>query len=209
MLISFEGLDFCGKSTQVELLVNYLTSNGKKVKVIREPGGTIISEKIRDILLDKKNDKMHIEAEILLFSASRAQLVREVIQPYLNDGYYVITDRFYDSTTAYQGFGRQISLEFVQTINMFAVGGTIPGITFFIDIPIEESDKRKNLRNGGELDRIEMSKRSFYEKVREGYLYLADKEERFRVIDGLKSKEEIHRIIVKEISELVMKTGVN
>jgi len=167
MLVSFEGLDFCGKSTQVELLVNYLTRKGKKVKVIREPGGTVISEKIRDILLDKKNDKMHIEAEILLFSASRAQLVREVIQPYLNDGYYVITDRFYDSTTAYQGFGRQIPLDFVQAINMFAVGGTIPGVTFFIDIPIEESDKRKKHRNGGELDRIEMSKRSFYEKVRD------------------------------------------
>ncbi|RJP74264.1 MAG: dTMP kinase [Ignavibacteriales bacterium] len=208
MLISFEGLDFCGKSTQVELLVNYLNNCGKRVKVIREPGGTVISEKIRDILLDKKNDKMHIETEILLFSASRSQLVREVIQPYLNDGYYVITDRFYDSTTAYQGFGRQIPLDFVEKINMFAVGGTIPQITFFIDIPIEESDKRKKLRNGGELDRIEMSQRSFYEKVREGYLYLAEKEKRFRIIDGLKHIDEIHEIIIKDISELEMKTGV-
>jgi dTMP kinase len=208
MLISFEGLDFCGKSTQVELLVNYLNNSGKKVKVIREPGGTVISEKIRDILLDKKNDKMHIETEILLFSASRAQLVREVIQPYLNEGYFVITDRFYDSTTAYQGFGRQIPLGFVEKINMFAVGNTIPQITFFIDIPIEESDKRKTLRNGGELDRIEMSKRSFYEKVREGYLYLAEKEKRFRIIDGLKHIDEIHEIIINDISELEMKTGV-
>ncbi len=207
MFISFEGLDFCGKSTQVELLLKYLEDRGERVKIIREPGGTVISEKIRDILLDKKYDKMRIETEILLFSASRSQLVREVIQPYLDEGYYVITDRFHDSTTAYQGFGREIAHEFVEIINKFAIGKTVPQMTFFIDIPIEESDKRKMLRNGGELDRIEMSHKSFYERVRKGYLYLSEKEERFRVIDGLLSKEEIHKLIVKDINELEMKSG--
>ena len=135
MFITFEGIDFCGKSTQVKLLKEFLESKGKTVKIIREPGGTEISEKIREILLDKKHLNLTIETEIFLFSASRAQLVREVIQPYLEKKYYVLSDRFHDSTTAYQGFGREIPLPIVEQINNLVIGKTIPDLTFFIDIP--------------------------------------------------------------------------
>lgn len=199
MFISFEGLDFCGKSTQVTFLEKYLLNNNKKVKIIREPGGTEISEKIRDLLLDKKHYRMTQQTEFLLFSASRAQLVREIIQPFLEQDYYVISDRYHDSSTAYQGFGREIPLDFILKINDFATGSTVPDITFFIDIPVEEAERRKLLRDSAELDRIEVSKNGFYEKVREGYLYLAEKEKRFRVINGLLSIEEIHERIIREI----------
>ena len=199
MFITFEGIDFCGKSTQVELLQNYLINKGKKVLLIREPGGTDISEKIRDILLDKKNYKMAMESEILLFSASRAQLVREKIRPFLEQGYYVISDRFHDSTTAYQGYGRGIPIESVIHINKIAIDNTIPDITFFIDIPVSVSVNRKNLKHQNELDRIEISKDHFYDKVRSGYLQIALQEKRFRVIDGTLNIAEIHNIITNEL----------
>ena len=199
MFITFEGIDFCGKSTQVELLQNYLINQCKKVLLIREPGGTEISEKIRDILLDKKNYKMAVESEIFLFSASRAQLVREKIRPFLDTGYYVMSDRFHDSTTAYQGYGRGISIESVLHINSVAIENTIPDITFFIDIPVSISVDRKNLKHQNELDRIEISKDHFYEKVRDGYLRIASQEKRFRVIDGTLNIADIHNIIVNEL----------
>ena len=199
MFITFEGIDFCGKSTQVELLQNYLINQGKKVLLIREPGGTEISEKIRDILLDKKNYKMVTESEILLFSASRAQLVREKIRPFLDEGYYVISDRFHDSTTAYQGYGRGISLESVLHINRVSIENTIPDITFFIDIPVSVSVNRKNLKHNIELDRIEISQDHFYDKVRSGYLQIAQQEKRFRVINGTLDISEIHNIIKSEL----------
>lgn len=205
MFITFEGIDFCGKSTQVELLKNYLESDNKNVLIIREPGGTEISEKIRDILLDKKNFKMTMESEIFLFSASRAQLVREKIKPFLDKGYFVISDRFHDSTTAYQGFGRGIPLESVMHINKVAIDSTIPDLTFFIDIPLDEADKRKRQKSNSDLDRIEVSDDSFFTKVRNGYLYLSDSEKRFRVIDGTKKVEEIHNIVVNEVRELLVK----
>jgi len=143
MFITFEGLDFCGKSTQVEILKDYFESKNKKVVIIREPGGTEISEKIREILLDKKNSEMSIESELLLFSSSRAQLVREKIIPLLNQGCYVISDRFHDSSIAYQGYGRGISIESVMAIQNFAIDGAVPNITFFIDVPLEEIGRRR------------------------------------------------------------------
>jgi thymidylate kinase len=201
MFITFEGIDFCGKSTQVKLLNDYLSSLGKTVKIIREPGGTEISEKIREILLDKKNNKMTIETEFLLFSASRAQLIRERIRPYLNENFYVISDRLHDSSIAYQGFGRGIPVEQIMQISNFAIGNTIPDITFFIDIPVEEAEKRKANEKNVELDRIEVSKNDFFEKVRNGYLFLSGKEKRFRKIDGLLSIESIHKLIIKELED--------
>ena len=157
MFITFEGLDFCGKSTQVEKIKKKLESYGKKVVLIREPGGTQISEKVREILLDKENSEMHIEAELLLFSASRAQLVREKIIPLLKDGIFVISDRFHDSSIAYQGFGRGIDLNSVKAIQNFAIGDAIPDITFFIDLPLSEIDKRREKFGATNLDRIELS----------------------------------------------------
>ena len=202
MFITFEGIDFCGKSTQVELLEKYLAENGKTVRIIREPGGTSISEKVRSILLDKKNSEMHFESELLLFASARAQLVREVIIPSLQKGEYVISDRYHDSSVAYQGYGRGIELDFVTKLQKFAIGPAIPDITFFIDIPVDEFIARKQKVKEGTLDRMETSKIAFYEKVRDGYLQIAKTEKRFLVIDGLKSIDEIHYIIVSSISKL-------
>ncbi|MBI5660904.1 MAG: dTMP kinase [Ignavibacterium album] len=201
MFITFEGIDFCGKSTQVELLKNYFEKKGKTVKVIREPGGTEISEKIRDILLDKKNNKMFMETELLLFSASRAQLVREKINPFIEEGAIVISDRFHDSSTAYQGYGRGLPIDSVLNVHKLAIGNTIPDITFIIDIPVSIAVKRKAEKTHQELDRIEVSSNDFYEKVRNGYLSIAKEENRFRVVDGTKSIEEIHNIIINYIEE--------
>lgn len=199
MFITFEGIDFCGKSTQVELLKNYLIAQNKNVHLIREPGGTEISEKIRDVLLDKKNNLMVMETEIFLFSASRAQLVREVIRPFLEKNYFVISDRFHDSSTAYQGFGRGLPVEMILNIHKLAIGDTIPDITFFIDIPIETALERKAKKTHSDLDRIEISDNLFFEKVREGYFYLSKIEKRFRVIDGRLPINKINEQIINEI----------
>lgn len=199
MFITFEGLDFCGKSTQVKLLRQYLIDLGQKVELIREPGGTTISEKIRKILLDRENSKMTIEAELLLFSASRAQLVREIIIPLLKENYYVISDRFHDSSIAYQGFGRGIDVHKVKEIQEFAIDGAIPEITFFIDIPIEEVKSRREKFEPESWDRIEVSLDDFYERVRAGYISLSHNNKRFILLDGLKSIEQIHDKVVKAI----------
>ena len=206
MFITFEGIDFCGKSTQVQLLRDYLIEQKKEVLLIREPGGTGISEKIREILLDKKNNEMVMETEIFLFSASRAQLVKEVIRPHLQKGYYVISDRFHDSSTAYQGYGRGLSVDAILNIHNLAIGKTIPDITFFIDIPNDIAMVRKKNIAHSDLDRIEVSDNSFYERVRDGYLKLAESEKRFKVIDGTQNIKEINEQIINEIKIL---EGVN
>jgi len=208
MFISFEGIDFCGKSTQVELLKSFLVKQNKLVEIIREPGGTEISERIRKILLDKNHSNFFMETEIFLFSASRAQLVREKIRLWLKNGYFVISDRFHDSSTAYQGFGRGIPLETIKQIHNLAVGETIPDITFLLDISVEEMEKRKFSRSRSqqkEPDRIETSDIDFFNRVRDGYLFLSKKEERFKVIDGSKSIDDIHNKIVNELSRVIKK----
>jgi dTMP kinase len=202
MFISFEGIDFSGKSTQIELLKDYLVEHNKKVEVLREPGGTEISEKIRDILLDNKNERMLAEAELLLFSASRAQLVREKIRPYLEKGIYVISDRFHDSSTAYQGYGRGIPMDIVENIHNLAIGDTIPDLTFFIDIPVGIANERRKKKSKGKLDRIETGDIEFYNRVRSGYLEIAKQEERFKVIEGTQTIETIQNQIISEL-ELV------
>jgi len=147
-----------------------------------------------------------METEIFLFSASRAQLVREVIRPYLQKGYYVISDRFHDSSTAYQGFGRGLSVDAIQNIHNLAIGETIPDITFFIDIPKDIAISRRKGVAHSDLDRIEVSDDTFYERVREGYLYLSKKEKRFRVIDGTQNIKQINEQIINEINSL---EGIN
>ena len=203
MFITFEGLDFCGKSTQVTLLKDKLEAMGKNVTLIREPGGTQISEKVREILLDKKNSEMHIEAELLLFSASRAQLVREKIVPLLKEGNFVISDRFHDSSIAYQGFGRGINLNSVKTIQKFAIGLAIPHLTFFIDLPLDEIDKRREKFGATNLDRIELSENEFYNRVRNGYIDMSLMEKRFVTIDGTLSIEEIHNKIIEVVQDWI------
>jgi len=203
MFITFEGLVFCGKSTQVQLLEKYLIEKGKQVGIIREPGGTPISEKIRDILLDTKNSEMSIETELILFSGSRSQLVHEVIIPALEKNVYVISDRFHDSSIAYQSFGRKIDLDFVTSLQNFVIGKAIPNLTFLIDIPIDVMVKRMSKVKKIELDRIESTKIDFYERVRSGYLYLAEKEKRFLIIDGTLSIDKIHEIVIRKIETTV------
>ena len=199
MFISFEGIDFSGKSTQIELLKDHLVEHNKKVEILREPGGTEISEKVRRILLDNKNEEMFAEAELFLFSASRAQLVREKIRPYLEKGIYIISDRFHDSSTAYQGYGRGIPLEVVEEIHQLAIGETIPDITFFIDIPVGIANERRKKKTKVKLDRIETADSEFYNRVRNGYLQIARSEERFKVIDGTQTIETIQNQIISEL----------
>lgn len=199
MFISFEGIDFSGKSTQIELLKDYLVEHNKKVEILREPGGTEISEKVRRILLDNKNEKMFAEAELFLFSASRAQLVREKIRPYLQKGIYVISDRFHDSSTAYQGYGRGIPIEVVEKVHELAIGDTLPDLTFFVDIPVGVANERKKKKSKVKLDRIELADIEFYNRVRSGYLEIARQEERFKVIDGTQNIETIQNQIISEL----------
>jgi len=197
--ISFEGIDFSGKSTQIEMLKKYLEKKGEKVFVLREPGGTKISERVRSILLDKNHMQMHPRAEILLFSAARVQLTVEKIIPLLEQGDYVIADRFVDSTTAYQGYGRNLDLEFVEHVNQFATLDLLPGITFYLDIKPEEVIHRRS-NSGREEDRMESSGLEFYNNVFNGYKKIAEKHSnRFHILDATQVKEEIHRQIIKSV----------
>jgi len=190
MFISFEGLDFSGKSTQVGLLADTLSQSGAKTLVLRDPGGTAIGERIRAVLLDREVLDMSDYTELFLFSASRSQLVQQIIKPALQNGTIVVCDRFYDSTTAYQGWGRGLSLDAIKAVNRVAADGLVPAITYFIDIPVSEIELRMTHQKAG-ADRMEMSGRVFYERVREGFLQLAKEEPRFEVIDGRLSIEEI------------------
>jgi dTMP kinase len=180
------------------LLKEFFEKQGKFVIIIREPGGTEISEQIRKILLDKKNLKLVDEAEILLFSASRAQLVREKILPEIARGTIVLSDRFYDSTTAYQGAGRGIDANFVSALNKFVAGVATPDITFFLDIPIELALARQKEKKA-RLDRIESGTSEFYNRIRDGYIKLAVQESRIITIDGSASVEHIHTEIINHI----------
>lgn len=195
MFITFEGIDYSGKTTQAKLLVDRLNQTGKEVVFLREPGGTKISEKIREILLDKRHLEMNQKAELFLFSAARTQLVSEVILPALQRKAIVVCDRFHDSTTAYQGYGRGLKLPEVDTINMIATGGTLPDLTVLVDIDVEEIGRRQAAA-GLAADRMESGGKEFYQKVREGYLTLSRREaRRFVCIDGSRSVQEIQKEI--------------
>ncbi len=192
-LLSFEGSEGCGKSTQIRLLKERLESTGCKVEVLREPGGTEIGESIRHLLQHaKEGHSMTPEAELLLFAASRAQIVREKIRPLLESGIFVILDRFLDSTTVYQGIARGLPLESVRAINAFAIGGTLPQLTLVLDMDSAAAWKRIH-QAGRTLDRIESQPQSFFEKVRQGYLEVARAEPlRIRIIDASTTPEAVH-----------------
>lgn len=192
MFITFEGLDSSGKSTQAQRLAERLATHplpGEKairpVRFIREPGGTVISERLRDILLDRANLDLNEVSELFLFSASRAQLVRQVIRPAIARGEIVICDRYADSTTAYQGYGRGLDLPAVLQINRFATAGLVPDRTFIVDIAVAEVGRRKESA-GIPYDRMETAGTGFFEKVRNGYFDIAKREPgRFVVVDGM------------------------
>ena len=185
IFISFEGVDGCGKSTQIKELRRRLKSLGDKIVLTREPGGTVLGEEIRKILQrTAETPDINARAELLLFTASRAQLVSEVLEPALEDGCCVIADRFLDSTAIYQGVARGLDADTVGRVNRFAVGGCLPNVTFLMDIDPAVSRQRFESR-GAELDRFEKLPDSFFEMVREGYLTLAKSEpERFIIMDA-------------------------
>lgn len=195
-LLSFEGSEGCGKSTQIRLLKERLEKSGREVVVLREPGGTEIGESIRHLLQHaKEGHAMTTETELLLFAASRAQIVREKIRPLLEAGAFVILDRFLDSTTVYQGHARGLPLDAVNAINRFAIGGTLPRLTLLLDLDTHAAWQRIHA-TGRELDRMESQPPEFFEKVRQGYLQLAAAEpERIKVIDASDSPEEVHEVI--------------
>lgn len=198
--ISFEGIDFSGKTTQIELLQNKLESHGATVTVIREPGGTPISEKIRDILLDKKHKEMTDICEVFLYSAARNQLVNEQILPQLQAGNFIIADRYVDSTTAYQGFGRGLPLDLIKDINRAATRDLLPGTTFFLDLEPSEVNKRKQIRQS-EDDRLELSGDEFYRRVHKGYIKMAELEpERIKIINAASSIDTIFNEIWEFVS---------
>ena len=189
--ISFEGIDYCGKSTQINLLLNRLKNFNLKIKVLREPGGTLISEKVRDILLDTDHIEMYPNTELLLYSAARSQLVHQIIIEELKRGIYIIADRFFDSTTTYQGYGRNIDIGFIQKLNHFVTSGLTPFKTFFIDISPTEAERRSQLYDE-KKDRMESESIEFYQKIRNGYLKLEENEpERFIKINGELPPEQI------------------
>lgn len=212
VFITFEGSEGCGKSTQVELLIRQLRALGYRVRTAREPGGTPIGEEIRHTLKhSKSNTAMTPEAELLLMNASRAQLVREVIRPALDSGEIVVCDRFYDSTIAYQGYGRQLDLKMVQNIIDVAVGETRPDLTLLLTVSPEISEMRRALRQATMpfmRDRIEESDRAFFDRVDKGFATIAAAEpNRFKVIEASGSVEHVSVRIWELVRPVLPKIG--
>lgn len=205
-LITFEGSEGCGKSTQVKRLGSYLEKRGLKTAVFREPGGTSIGEAIRQLLqYSEDNRPMTAETELLLFEAARTQLVREKVRPALESGIWVVCDRFLDSTTVYQGAARRLNPALVEELNRFAIDGCIPDITFVLDIDSETARSRVGVRKV--RDRMEEQSPEFYERVRVAYRELARREPaRVVLIDGRSSVEQvednIHRALENKFSQL-------
>lgn len=206
LFITFEGLDGTGKTTQIHELETKLSELGLPYKKTREPGGTPIAEKIRDIILDPKNTEMCFQAEALLYAASRAQHVSEVIKPALKKGEIVICDRFFDSTLAYQGYARELSLEDLHYINNFAMQEVKPELTFLLDIPAAHTSERINSR---ELDRLDLEEMDFKNRVRAGFLKIADFEKnRVKVINASLGIQEIHDIIWEKTKSILKEKGM-
>ncbi|MCH7939436.1 MAG: dTMP kinase [Candidatus Marinimicrobia bacterium] len=201
-LITFEGIDGSGKSTQIARLQHSLESRGYEVLVVREPGGTPISEQIRELLLHPDSADLHPRTEALLFSAARSQLVHEVIRPALAAGSIVICDRYADSSIAYQGYGRELPLEEIITTQKFATSDLLPDLKVLLDVPVDISSDRKSQEPA---DRMESAGRAFMARVREGYLQLARTQpEQWLIVTGQTSEEqiaqEIENYVVKIIS---------
>lgn len=232
LFITLEGTEGCGKSTQIVYLAEKLKALGHRLVTPREPGGTPIGQEIRNTLKHSEdNAAMTAEAELLLMNASRAQLVREVIRPALNDGQIVLCDRFYDSTTAYQGYGRQLDLKMVQAIVDFAVGETRPDLTILLTVPIEISEKRRLARREAMLldvppitpkaknytklpfseplrDRMEEADRGFFERVAKGYEKIAaDESQRIKIVDGTQSADFVSAKIWDLVQPVLPRIG--
>lgn len=207
MLITFEGIEGCGKSTQVDLLFDYLTRKGYNVIKTREPGGTVFGEALRDVALQKNIDVFPL-SELLTIMAIRAQHVEELIMPALQDRTIVLCDRFVDASYAYQGYGRGIDLGIIETLNRLVTKGIRPNLTVLIDCAAGLGLKRK-AKDHRSLDRFEKESLSFHRKIRNAYLKLADEDQRrFFVVDGKSKIGDIHRLIKEKVESLLVHYGI-
>ncbi|MBC8450208.1 MAG: dTMP kinase [Chloroflexi bacterium] len=201
LFITFEGPEGSGKTTQLKLLEMWLREQGYDVLATREPGGTAISEAVRAILLDPAHTEMRPEAEILLFSAARAQIVGQMIRPHLAQGAIVLCDRYADSTLAYQGYGRGLDLDMLRAITAFATGGLLPHLTIYLDIPVATGLQRKAAQ---EWNRLEAQTQAFHQRVREGYLEMAAAEpQRWLVLDALQPIADVQAAIRERLAPLL------
>jgi dTMP kinase len=210
LFVTFEGIEGCGKTTQAELLRLGLEKEGRHVVFTREPGGTEVGERIREVLLDNRIRGMEPLTELFLYLASRAQHVQELIRPAIKEGAIVICDRFADASLAYQGAGRGIGTSRVLTLNEVATFGLVPDYTVLLDLPVELGLKRMSARLGGrgQQDRIEREEMDFHVRVREAYLTLAQKSsdrisDRIEVFDGTRRKEELAQEILSRVKEIL------
>ena len=197
LFVTFEGIEHSGKTTQANLLARHLETDGHEVVRTREPGGTPLGLAIRELLLHRSPDEIETIAELLLFSADRAQHVQSLIQPALDEGKIVISDRFFDSTRAYQGYGRQIDMDLIDRAIALATGGLTPDLTVLVDIDVMTSRSR-----GGEgaNDRIENGTDDFFNRIRNGFLKIAeDERHRYLVVDGTRPVEEVASRIRDEV----------
>ncbi len=216
VFLTVEGSEGAGKTTQARLLADYLRGHGREVVCVREPGGTPIGEQIRALLLDPERREMDALAEMLLFAASRAQLVAQVIAPALRAGRDVVCDRYIDASLAYQGVGRKIGIEVVRTVNAVGTGGLAPDLTVLLDIDVAEGLRRARAATGmaapsaGENtgDRMEQEMLAFHQRVREGFLSLAQKEpQRITVIDARGSVTDVQRAIQEAVAQMLRGRG--
>jgi dTMP kinase len=199
-LITFEGIDGCGKSTHIELAHGFLSQRGFRVSVLREPGSTEIAETIRSILLDRRSS-MSALTELLLYEAARADIVQKQIEPLLKRGTIVLCDRFYDSTTAYQGYGRRLDIRMVKSLHAVAVGKRKPDLTLLFDVDLSTAFGRM----GRELDRLESQSRSFFRRVRSGFLEIARKDKkRVKVIDANHPIDVVFAIVKEHLERLLL-----
>ena len=197
--ITFEGIDGCGKTTQLDKAYDFLTASGLTVYKLREPGSTRVAEKIREILLGKGNT-LSDTTELLLYEAARSDIVEKEIRPLLNDGHIVLCDRFYDSTTAYQGYGRKLDIDMVKKLHRVAVGDLVPDLTYLFDLDL----KTALTRRGRNPDRLESQPEAFFERVRRGFLEIArDESDRVKVIDASRSIEDIFDEVKKHLVRLL------
>ncbi|HEX9495338.1 MAG TPA: dTMP kinase [Candidatus Limnocylindria bacterium] len=205
LFLSFEGGEASGKSVQAQRLAEWLRAQGREVVAVREPGSTPVGERVRDIVLHAQEIPLAPNAQALLYSTARAQLVRDVIRPALAAGKVVIVDRFYDSTLAYQGYGHGADLAQLREVTAFAVGDTRPDRTLLLDLPVEAAEKRQATRKPGRAwDRFESEARAFHERVRQGYLRLADAEpRRFAVIPADRDEETVAADVRRAVEALL------
>lgn len=202
--ITFEGIEGSGKSTQVGLLGSRFKEKGITIDVTREPGGTRIGEQIRNITHGRENVDLTAVAEAYLMAASRAQHVREIIRPALSSGKIVISDRYVDSSLAYQGYGRELGEDVIWDLNRLAIDDAMPDLTILLDIPVEVGLARRN--GSSKVDRLDLQQKDFYERVHRGYQVLSEKyKERYFVIDSSKEIETVSKLIWEKVSEFVKK----